>query len=151
MLEALVFSGLQATATSMVPKISLGTFVSLMAGLNTMFKSIGGALTGDVMMNTFKESLQGHLNPLPLSNELTARIVNWISEGKYHLALENDLNIPVTIVNNYIRKGAFGKSITYINCLHALGYLCIGMVLMSATLYLGSHMQIRRAKARLDF
>jgi uncharacterized membrane protein YciS (DUF1049 family) len=151
MLEAFVCSGLQATVTAMVPKISLCAFVSLMAGLNTIFKSIGGALTGDVMMNTFKESFQGRLDPLPLSNELTAKIVNWISEGNYHLALESDLNIPASIVNNYIQKGGFAKLLTYVNCLHALGYLCIGMVVISASLYLGSHLQIRRAKAQPNF
>lgn len=146
MIEALVFSGLQATATALVPKISLGAFVSLMVGLNTIFKSIGGALTGDVMMNIFKDSLRGYISPLPLSNELTDKIVQWISEGNYHLALEGELKIPAIIVDNHIRKGALSKLLTYINCLHALGYLCLAMIVISAALYVGCSLQIRWSK-----
>ena len=150
MLEALVFTGLQTTATAMVPKISLGAFVSLMAGLNTMFKSIGGALTADVVINTYTESLRDHLDPLNISSEFTNKIVQWLSEGKYHLVLENDFNIPAIIFNNYIQKGATPRLLTYINCLHALGYLCIAMIIISAALYWGSHAQRRRSKAQPD-
>ena len=143
MLEALVFTGLQTTATAMAPKMGLGAFASLMVGLNTMLKSIGGALTADVMINTYKETLHKHLDPLPLSSELTNKILQWLSEGKYHLVLENDYNIPAIIFDNFIKRGTQSRLLTYVACLHALGYLCIGMIMITILFYLASHVQRR--------
>jgi len=145
MLEAFVFTGLQTTATAMVPKFGLGAFVSLMLGLNTMLKSIGAALTSDVILNTFKETLEGHLNPLPLSGELTGKILQRLTESKYHLVLENDYNIPAIIFNNVIKKGSHPRLLSYVASLHALGYLCIAMIMISTAFYWASHAQRRRA------
>lgn len=135
LVEALVFTGLQSSATGMIAKSSLGIFGSIMTGLNTMTKSIGGSLTSDVMINTYKESLHGHLEPLPLSDTVTANILKWLSEGKYHLILENDYNISGNLIKNYLVRGAPPQIDSIVKCLHALGYLCVTMVAISAFLY----------------
>jgi MFS family permease len=138
LVEALVYTGLQSSATQMAPKSSLGTFGAVMTGLNTITDSIGGALSSDVIINTYQESLSAHLSPLPMSDSLTAKILKWMAEGNYHLALESDYKIPAFVVKNYIQKGTPARIDSYVDCLHALGYLCTAMVVITGLLYGGS-------------
>lgn len=138
MLEALVFTGLQSSATEMVAKSSLGLFGSVMTGLNTITDSMGGALTSDVMLKTYRDNFHDHLQPLPLSDSLTATILKWLTEGKHHLILENNYNIPSNLINKYLQKGSPPQIDSVIRCLHVLGYLCIAMIILSAIFYAGS-------------
>jgi len=143
-LESFAFTGIQTTATDMVPKISLGTFGSVLLGINTIFKSAGGALTSDVMTNTFEAAMADKLEPLPLSNELTINIVKWLSEGKHHLVLENDYNIPALVVNRYLLRTSPVRIDAFTSCLHALGYLCLAMISIVLLFYAASWLQQQR-------
>ena len=149
LVEALVYTGLQSSATEMAPKSNLGTFGAVMTGLNTIFDSIGGALSSDVMMNTYEESLHGHLIPLPLSDSLTAKILQWMTEGNYHLALESDYKIPAFVLKHYVQKGTPARIDSYINCLHALGYLCMAMIVVTGLFY-GSSLLANARSIRQD-
>ena len=138
MLEAMVFTGLQSSATAMVAKSSLGMFGSMMNGLNMMTKSIGSALTSDVMITTYKDSLNTHLQPLPLSDTKTALILKWLTEGKRHLVLEGDYSIPSNLIKNYLARESTPHIDSVVKCLHVLGYLCLGMGIITCALYAAS-------------
>jgi len=145
LLEALVFTGLQSSVTDMVAKGSLGIFGSVMTGLREMTKSIGGALTADVMINTYKQSLDDHLQPLPLSDIHTAQILKWLTEGKHHLILENDYNIPRGIIEKYLLHGTMLRTDSYVSSFHALDFLCIAMIAISGVIYVASLMSKSRS------
>ena len=150
MMEALVFAGLQSTVTEMIPKKSLGIFGSLMIGVNTIAESAGGALTSDVMLNTYEESLRSRLEPLPLSGPLTEKVLKWLTEGKSHLLLRGEGGIPTVIFDQNIRRGSPPRLEAYVNCLHALGTLCIAMIILSGLFYAGSCLLRGRSAAQIN-
>ncbi|MBM5808891.1 MAG: MFS transporter [Cyanobacteria bacterium M_surface_9_m1_291] len=138
------FTGIQSFAASQVPNDNRAMWASIMVGINTIVKSAGGALTSDVMMSTYQEALRNKLSPLPLSGDLIEKIIQWLTEGKFHLVLENDYNIPAFIINTYLTRTAPERLTAYTSCLHALGYLCLGMVMVVSALLIASALLQRR-------
>lgn len=145
---AFTFAGLQTTVTAKVNKANLGAFSSVLLGFDNMAASMGGALTSDIMMNTYKEAYADRLEPLPLSSELTNKIIHWLGEGKFHLVLENDYNIPALVVNRYLLRSSPIRIDVFTSCLQALGYLCLAMIILVTVLYASAWL-LQRRQARL--
>jgi len=148
LLECYTYTGLETLAASHVPKANLGTFSSLLVGLNTTVKSAGGALTTAAMTNAYQITLRDKLEPLPLSSDQTTSIIHWLSEGRFQLALDHDTTIPGFIVNTHLLPTSPLRIGALIRSWHVLGHLIQTEIVVIALLFIASVLQQRHHRGR---
>lgn len=130
MFDILVTTGLITKATSLVQKHQYANLQAFSRSITLFVWSSGSAVTSDVILDAYENTLTKQLEPLPISDLLTDQVVKLITTGKRHIALEKDWGIPMKTMNSYLSKDSIYNAQATINALHLVGIFALATVVI---------------------
>ncbi|WP_323249162.1 MFS transporter [Synechococcus sp. CCY9202] len=126
--------GLTSTITAMTDKPLLANLEAVRHVLATSAWSLGSALAVNVLLGTFRSTLEQQLKTLPLSDAVIQTISRLVASGHGREVLEGQYGISRQLLMTVIGRNATPTIEAIMSVLHGMGWLILLMLVLVTVL-----------------